>query len=113
MWLITLEQRHYIVTHHEHWVPFWEIAQHIWFTPQEVTCVYLYRDIPEIDFLLIEDGDMFEMTVAHVVNKSEYTKDDVRRLLREFTASELITWKPLKVDKSKNYGHVNMDSSIL
>lgn len=110
---ITIQQRQYIIEQHSKWIPFYELASEIWFTPQEVTCVYLYKEIPESDFIRIDDGDMFEMTVAHVVNKSTYTKDDVRRLLREFTASELITWNAIKINKSKNYWHVNMDSSIL
>jgi hypothetical protein len=34
-------------------------------------------------------------------------------LLKDYTMSEIITGKPLKIDKSKEYGHVNMDSSII
>ncbi len=34
-------------------------------------------------------------------------------LLKDYTMSEIITGKPLKIDKTKNYGHVNMDSSII
>ena len=113
MWQLTIRERRYIIEQHEKGIILEDIGKELWYTKQEMTCVYLYRDIPDSDFLRIEEGDMFEMTVAHVVNNSHYDPDEVRRLLREFTASELITWKALKIDKSKKYGHVNMDSSIL
>ena len=80
---------------------------------QELCNVLWFRDIPREVFETLDPSDTMSFAIEQIYAKTWYDRAKIKILLKDYTMSEIITGKPLKIDKSKEYGHVNMDSSIL
>lgn len=64
-----------------------------------------YRDLPAKIFEELWDGDTNWFAVAYASYKSGRNKDDVKRLLRDFTVSEIIKWVEMCVDRWNAHNH--------
>ena len=80
---------------------------------QQLCNILWFRDIPREVFERLNLSDTMSFAIEQTHAKTWYDRAKIKMLLKDYTMSEIITGKPLKIDKSKNYGHVNMDSSIL
>lgn len=80
---------------------------------QQLCNVLWFRDIPKDVFETLDLSDTMSFAIEQIHAKTWYDRANIKILLKDYTMSEIITGKPLKVDKSKEYGHVNMNSSIL
>ena len=80
---------------------------------QQLCNILWFRDIPREVFERLDLSDTMSFAIEQTHAKTWYDKARIKMLLKDYTMSEIITWIPLKVDKTKNYWHVNMDSSIL
>ena len=80
---------------------------------QQLCNILWFRDIPKEVFETLDPSDTMSFAIEQTYAKTWYDKARIKMLLKDYTMSEIITGKPLKVDKSKDYWHVNMDSSIL
>ena len=80
---------------------------------QQLCNILWFRDIPKEVFETLDPSDTMSFAIEQTYAKTWYDKARIKMLLKDYTMSEIITGIPLKVDKTKNYGHVNMDSSIL
>lgn len=71
-------------------------------TMQVINCVLLFRDMDDSTFVCIEDGDINKFTIAHIANLTDYDHDTIKRLLRTYTATEIIQDKEIiKVCKDR------------
>ncbi len=80
---------------------------------QQLCNILWFRDIPKEVFETLDPSDTMSFAIEQTHAKTWYDRAKIKILLKDYTMSEIITGKPLKVDKSKDYWHVNMDSSIL
>ena len=80
---------------------------------QQLCNVLWFRDIPKEAFETLDLSDTMSFAIEQTHAKTWYDRAKIKMLLKDYTMSEIITGVPIKIDKSKNYGHVNMNSSIL
>ena len=80
---------------------------------QQLCNILWFRDIPREVFETLDPSDTMSFAIEQTYAKTWYDRAKIKILLKDYTMSEIITGKPLKIDKSKEYGHVNMDSSII
>lgn len=80
---------------------------------QQLCNVLWFRDIPKQVFEKLDLSDTMSFAIEQTHAKTWYNRDRIKLLLKDYTMSEIITGELIKIDKNKDYGHVNMDSSII
>ena len=80
---------------------------------QELCNILWFRDIPKDVFETLDPSDTMSFAIEQTHAKTWYDRAKIKMLLKDYTMSEIITGIPIRIDKTKNYWHVNMNSSIL
>jgi len=108
-----IELRHKILKDSDNWLSAFMITKKYGITMQTVNCVLLFRHIDDSIFVCVNDWDIHTLTVIDIASKTEYDHETIKRLLRTYTATEIIENREIiKINKEKR-GLWQWGSSIM
>ncbi len=97
-----IELRHKIIEDSDNWLSAFMITKKYGITMQTVNCVLLFRHLDDSTFMWVNDWDVHTFTIIDIASKTDYDHDTIKRLLRTYTATEIIQNKEIiKVNKEK------------
>lgn len=100
-----LELRRKILADADSWTTAFMISKRYDLTVQIVNCVLLFRDMDDSQFVCIDDWDIHHFTIVDIANKTEFDHATIKRLLRSYTATEIIQDKEI-IKVYKNFGDI-------
>jgi hypothetical protein len=108
-----IELRHKILKDSDNWLSAFMITKKYGITMQTVNCVLLFRHLDDSTFVCVNDWDIHTLTVIDIASKTEYDHATIKRLLRTYTASEIVQDREIiKVNKEKR-GSCQWGASIV
>ena len=99
-----IELRRKILEDSDNWLSAFMITKKYGITMQTVNCVILFRNLDDSIFVCINDWDVHTFTIFDIASKTDYDHDTIKRLLRTYTATEIIQNKEIiKVNKENRW----------